>query len=121
MVDRDPSLDVLLELDGTILVIGPAGHWVKFDVKRVKPSAERPHGLAYSLTLHAPDGKRLIGFDNAHAIRASRGPAGKQPRAYDHKHRLQTTRPYRYADATSLLEAFWNEVYSFLDQQGAQR
>src|SRR2546422_5755455 len=108
IVDRDPSLDVLLELDGTILVVSSTGHWVKFDVKLVAATAERPHGLAYSLTLHAPDGKRLIGFDNAHAVRTRRGPAGKRGRrAHDHKHRLQTIRPYHYLDAVTLLEAFW--------------
>jgi hypothetical protein len=37
-----------------LLVIDPVGnHWVKFVVKRVEPSNERPHGLSYSLTLVA--------------------------------------------------------------------
>jgi hypothetical protein len=114
-------LDVLLELDGTVLVIDAIGHRVEFDVKLVEPSPERPHGLSYSLTFHAPDGKRLIGFDNAHPIRTSRGPAGRVARHYDHKHRLGTTRPYVYSDAASLLEAFWNEVYAFIDIHGGQR
>lgn len=39
----DPGLDDLLELDGVLLVIDPVGnHWVKFVVKRVEPSNERP-------------------------------------------------------------------------------
>lgn len=33
---------------------------------QVAASSERPHGIKYSLTLHAPDGTRLLGFDNAH-------------------------------------------------------
>jgi hypothetical protein len=35
---------------------------------------ERPHGLKYSLTLHAEDGARLLGFDNAHRITEGSGP-----------------------------------------------
>jgi hypothetical protein len=34
---------------------------------------------------------------------------------------MRAMRPYEYSDAASLLEAFWNEVYSFLDQRGARR
>jgi hypothetical protein len=29
----------------------------------------RPNGIRYSLTLHAPDNTRLIGFDNAHGVK----------------------------------------------------
>jgi hypothetical protein len=51
---RDASLDTLLDLDGQVLVLDEkAGYWVKFDVKRVLPTKERPHGLDYSITLHA--------------------------------------------------------------------
>ena len=63
------GIETLLELDGTTMVVDPAGHyWVKFVVCRVPCAPERPHGLNYSLTLHAADGERLVGFDNAHAV-----------------------------------------------------
>lgn len=66
---RDPTLDVLLDLDGQVLVVDPeGGHWVRFVVTRVAVSPEKPHGLDYSLTLHGPDGERLVGFDNAHPV-----------------------------------------------------
>lgn len=29
-------------------------YWLKFDIMRVTATAERPHGLSYSFTLHAP-------------------------------------------------------------------
>jgi hypothetical protein len=74
----------------------------------------RPHGVSYSLTLHAPDGTRLVGFDNAHAVRSSRGPAGKSKEA-DHRHRLGGTRPYRYVNAVQLIEDFWAEVNAVLE------
>ena len=66
---RDPALDALLLLDGEIFFADADGrHFVKFVVKRVEPNAERPHGLSYSLTLHAENGDRLVGFDNAHPV-----------------------------------------------------
>ena len=48
------------------------GHWVKFIVQRTAVTSDRPHGLSYSLTLHAPDGTRLVGFDNAHPVQDRR-------------------------------------------------
>jgi hypothetical protein len=61
MEPRDASLDVLLDLDGQVLVVDPeGGHWVRFVVTQVPVSAEKPHGLDYSLTLHGPDGERLL-------------------------------------------------------------
>ena len=63
---RDPTFDVLLDLDGQVLVVDPnGGYWVRFIVTRVAPSPEKPHGIDYSLTLHGPDGERLVRFDNA--------------------------------------------------------
>ena len=56
---RDPTLDVLLDLDGLVLVVDPeGGHWVRFVVTRVAASPGKPHGIDYSLTLHGPDGER---------------------------------------------------------------
>ena len=76
-MSRDPSLDTLLDLDGTVLVVDPdAKHWVRFVVTRVDATEAKPHGLDYSLTLHGPDGERLVGFDNAHSIRQRSGPSG---------------------------------------------
>src|SRR6266566_5396434 len=105
---RDPTLDVLLDLDGQVLVVDPeGGHWVRFVVTRVPASPEKPHGLDYSLTLHGPDGARLLGFDNAHPVKETAGPGSRRPAAYDHKHRLRTVRTYEYQDAATLLEDFW--------------
>jgi hypothetical protein len=75
---RDPGIQVLLDLDGQVLVVdAKGGYWVRFAVDAVSFTPERPHGLKYSLTLHGPDGSRLIGFDNAHPVRESLGPGGK--------------------------------------------
>ena len=113
MTPRDLSLDTLLDLNGQVLVIDEAGYWVKFVVHEVPASANKPHGLDYSLTLHGVDGDRLVGFDNAHSV------AG-QPRGtgHDHKHRLRTVRLYEYTDAAALLAAFWSEVESVMREKG---
>lgn len=118
---RDPSLDALLDLDGQLLVIDATGeHWVRFSVKRVPVTPARPHGLNYALTLHGPDGKRLVGFDNAHPIRPTRGPSGRHRAQQDHLHRHRTIRPYDYQDAATLLADFWTEVESVLRQKGVE-
>lgn len=87
MAQRDASLDSLLDLDGQVLVIDAVGYWVRFVVHQVPVSKEKPHGLDYTLTMHAPDGARLVGFDNAHQV------AGKRRAEHDHKHRLRTVKP----------------------------
>ena len=66
-MDRRPTdygLEFLLAFDGRIHHL-ERGYWLKFEIKRVQATTERPHGLRYSFTLHAPDGARLVGFDNA--------------------------------------------------------
>ena len=113
-MERDRALDALLELDGQVLVADPESrYWVRFVVQRVLVSGERPHGLNYSLTLHGPDGGRLAGFDNAHAVKG-----GKVRRPLDHKHRLKTVRPYEYRDAATLLADFWTLVDAVLREKG---
>ena len=67
----DYALEFLLAFDGRIHYL-KRGYWLKFEVARVAATAARPHGLSYSFTLHAPDGKRLVGFDNAHDVRRGR-------------------------------------------------
>jgi len=118
-VNPDPTLDALLGLDGQIFVINAeTGHWVQFVVRPVPATTAKPHGLDYSLTLHAASGERLVGFDNAHSVRSGAGPGGKSGPAMDHRHRLRTVRPYDYRDAASLLQDFWAEVDTLLRELG---
>jgi len=119
--EHDLGTETFLDLDGQILVIDSKGEYcVRYSVQRVERSPERPHGLNYSLTLHGPDGRRLIGFDNAHAVRQSRGPGGKRGRSADHKHRMDEIRPYRFQDAPTLLTDFWAEVDAYLKEKGVR-
>lgn len=116
---HDASLDTLLDLDGQVLVVDAEGrHWIRFVVQRVTATEAKPHGLDYSLTLHGPDGERLVGFDNAHPVRRASGPGGKAGTAFDHRHRLKTVRPYEYQDAAALLADFWAAVEEVLRERG---
>lgn len=115
---RDPALDTLLDLHGQTFFVDEVGHWVKFVVARTEVTLERPHGLRYSLTLHAPDGTRLIGFDNAHPVGARQGPSIRRAGPFDHRHSARTVRPYKYTDAATLLRDFWNEVDAVLRERG---
>ncbi|MFN7098560.1 MAG: DUF6516 family protein [Gammaproteobacteria bacterium] len=101
----------LLELDGTRFVIDEhLGLWVKFDVTLITPTAHRPHGIRYSLTLHDRSNQRIMGFDNAHAINYKYRNKGQE--TYDHVHYYLTAKPsiYIYKNAVSLLEDFWRAV-----------
>jgi hypothetical protein len=114
MRTRDPALDTLLDLDGLTLVVAPeAGYWVRFVVTKVPATPEKPHGLDYSLTLHGPNGERLVGFDNAH-------PVGKRKlgQLQDHRHHMRTIRSYEYRDAATLLADFWADVDAVLKEKG---
>lgn len=113
---RDASLDTLLLLDGEIFVV-EGSFWVKFEVKKVPPTPEKPHGLDYSLTLHDGDNERLLGFDNAHSIREGAGPGARTRIEYDHKHKGERVRFYDYTDSMSLLDDFWTEVDLILKER----
>jgi hypothetical protein len=115
-VVRDHSLDTLLLLDGDTFVV-EGNFWVKFEVKQVPVTPEKPHGLDYSLTLHDGDGKRLLGFDNAHSVRESTGPGARTRIEYDHKHKGKRVRFYEYQDAMTLIADFWTEVDLILQER----
>lgn len=67
MKDQDYTLDFLLEMDGFMAEICD-GYWIKIEAKVIKVSMNKPFGVKYSLTLHSPEGERLLGFGNAHAV-----------------------------------------------------
>src|SRR6266851_7881524 len=101
---RESSLDALLDLDGQLLFVDPEARcWVQFVVRRVMVSEARPHRLDYSLTLHGPDGERLVGFDNAHPVKIRSGRDKRGDPSFDHRHRLKAVRPCEYEDAVALL------------------
>jgi hypothetical protein len=78
------------------------------------------HGIAYTLTLHDPNGHRVFGIDNAHVVRLTRGPAGRSQSGRDHLHRGETVRPYVYRDTDTLIDDFWREVAAILKKEGIE-
>jgi hypothetical protein len=111
----DHTLEFLLAFHGRQHTY-PRGYWTKFEIQRCPITKERPHGLSYSFTLHAPDGTRLIGFDNAHTVRPLGSRYKKRSVTTDHWHRTAKDpgRPYQFVDAEKLIDDFFDEVERIL-------
>jgi hypothetical protein len=113
---EDETLLTLLNLDSEIFPMDN-GYWTKFEVYRVNPEQHIPHGVRYSLTLHDRYNRRVLGFDNAHAIRPARKGFGARKITWDHKHKRDTISPYEYESASQLLEDFWHEVERIMEKE----
>lgn len=115
----DHALEYLLDFDGRVHHYKD-GYFVKFEIKRVAVSKERPHGLRYSFTLHGPDGTRLMGFDNAHGVAAKGSRHHQRPPEADHWHRTESDegRPYAFESAEKLIDDFFDEVEHVLEEHG---
>jgi hypothetical protein len=113
------ELAYLLDFDGARYLFDE-GYWVKIEVKRTPLTTQRPHGLSYSLTLHDPEGVRLLGFDNAHSVPTRGGGCKAKPAAHDHWHRTETDpgRPYEFRSALQLVQDFLDEVERILRGRG---
>jgi len=109
----DDTLDTLLQLDGEVFPMDN-GCWVKFEIKRVAPSRNIPHGIKYSLTFHDRHNRRIIGFDNAHAFKSKRKRFGATKITWDHKHHKEQISAYDYESAGQLLEDFSVAVEKYL-------
>jgi len=94
------------------------GFWVALRAKRVTVSERAPHGVAYSLALIGPRNERVVCYDNAHPVKAGRGPGGKKPATADHRHVRTRMEPYAYRDAETLMRDFWTDVERVLKEEG---
>ncbi len=92
----------------------------RFEIKRTEVTRVRPHGLSYSFTLHGPDGTRLVGFDNAHAVAPTGSRFKKRQAAADHWHRTENDpgRPYEFVSAEKLIDDFFDEIERVLTARG---
>lgn len=102
-------LETLLNLDGEVYPM-EKGYWVKFVAKLIEASAERPSGLSYSIPLHDRNNTRILGFDNAHAVKTNRKGFHARKITWDHKHKMEKVTEYEFTSAGQLLEDFWKEV-----------
>ncbi|MDN5870009.1 MAG: DUF6516 family protein [Nitrococcus sp.] len=86
------------------------GYWTRIEAWEVPPSRHVPHGIRYCLTLHDRYNRRLLGYDNAHAVQRRRRRFEGKRVVWDHKHRDERVEPYAFDSPASLLEDFWTEV-----------
>ncbi|MCI2286031.1 DUF6516 family protein [Colwellia sp. MSW7] len=117
-MEKDPGPDVLLELHGTEYTEDNS-YWYKIEAWEVEPSKEIPHGIRYNLTLHNNHNKRIMGFDNAHAVKSrKKGRFKGRIIAYDHLHKSAVDKgtPYIFSSAQQLLNDFFTEVNRILSE-----
>lgn len=108
----DVGISTLIDLHDQVLDQGN-GYWIKIEAWQVPVSKTVPHGVRYSLTLHEPYGKRVLGYDNAHAVKPPKRLNFLGRRfTYDHKHRHVNDKgvPYEFRDAHQLLSDFFEEA-----------
>lgn len=81
------------------------------------PTPDIPHGIRYSLTLHEPYGRRILGYDNAHGVKPPKHfkHSGKRY-PFDHKHLGLSHNGvlFEFKDAQGLLVRFFDEVDALL-------
>jgi hypothetical protein len=111
----DHEIRTLLDLNDQVLD-QEHGYWIKIEAWEVKPSSGVPHGIRYTLTLHAPSGKRILGYDNAHAVSVKGHKYSGRRLPFDHKHRhvADLGVPYEFKSVYKLLSDFFAEVDSVL-------
>ena len=105
-------MNTLLDLDGSVLE-QEGGYWIKIDAKTAAVTTYLPHGIRYSLTLHDRYGTRVLGYDNAHAVKSPKKfKFAGQRLPFDHRHRSSSDLgvPYMFESAQQLLEDFFAEV-----------
>jgi hypothetical protein len=114
----DYALENLLDYDGRVHWL-ENGYFLKFEIRRVDPDQRQPHGIRYSLTLHDSGGQRILGFDNAHAVKPA-GKFKKRTAAADHWHRTAHDKgvPYDFVDVETLLDDFFGNVERILTERG---
>ena len=117
--EPEHSLEFLLAFDGRVHWL-ERGYRIEFKIRRVASEPRRPHGLSYSFTLHAPDGRRLLGFDNAHSVPDANARLGRSRTAADHWHRAHADpgKPYEFVDAATLVNDFLDQVDRILAELG---
>lgn len=111
-VSPGQGLETLLLLHGEIYDQGD-GYWIRIEAWQVEPDEHIPHGIRYALTLHDRYGTRLLGYDNAHAVKPpKRKRFGGRRLTFDHKHRHARDEgvPYTFTSADQLLKDFFDEV-----------
>jgi hypothetical protein len=95
------------------------GYHARFEFRKTDDSRAHPHPYRYALTLHAPNGTRLMGFDNAHPVSRRGGSLRRRSPHADHWHRdaADQGRPYVFESCQKLLDDFLHEVERVLRER----
>ncbi len=96
------------------------GYHAMFEIRKTDDPNAHPHAYRYAFTLHAPSGKRIMGFDNAHPVERESGKFKRRSPSADHWHRNSSDkgRPYKFETPSKLLEDFYQEVERVLQELG---
>jgi len=72
--------------------------------------------------LHDRHGERIMGFDNAHAVKSRKKGTHQGRKTYDHRHRHSKDEgiSYEFVNAYQLLQDFWSEVDKTLRALGLE-
>lgn len=118
MNSADETLSYLLDLDDEEIIYD-GGYVARFKIKKIDATPAKPHGISYSLTFHAADGRRLMGYDNAHGVAHRGSKFVERQTAFDHWHRDETDegRPYPFVTAEKLIADFFEEIERILKEQ----
>ena len=114
----DIGLSTLIDLHGSVFE-QEGGYWIKIEAWTVASSDFMPVGVRYSLTLHDRYETRVLGYDNAHAIKPPKKfKFAGQRLPYDHKHRTVHDKgvPYPFQSAQQMLEDFFAEVDKLIEE-----
>lgn len=65
---RDTGLELFFELYGTEYT-EDNGYWYRIEPWIIHSTPERPYGIRYNLILYDEYNKRILEFDNAHAVK----------------------------------------------------
>jgi hypothetical protein len=109
----DHGLEALLSMNGEVFVL-ELGFWVKMEAWRVATDQHRPHGIRYCFTLHDKNQQRLLGYDNAHAVRGQKRVSSARKTEWDHRHEAEAVHGYTFVSAEQLLVDFWSDVERLL-------
>jgi hypothetical protein len=109
------DLRALVELAGCYSMTN--GWQVVIRAEWVDISPGRPQGLRYALILQDERQRRLLAFDNSHAV------DGKEDEPFDHEHRANAagrTYAYRFVSGGQLTTDFFERCKDYCNRQGVE-